>query len=1128
METSGLDELFAEVAVKEQILTPAQVEECRKALEAASKIGLHASLYEVAADKGFVSKHEVLNLLSPLIRQGGRPRLGGFDIISRVGSGRMGVIYKAEQSSLRRIVALRVLPVRMTSHDDVVAAFQNEARRASTLMHRNAAALIDIGESAGLHFMVTQFIEGDNLADLVAREGRLPEKRAVNITTAMADVLESAHARGILHADIKPANIIVAKDGNPILCDFGLPKQMMLLKGPTAPEGPLGSLAFMSPELDRGAADIDGRSDVYSLGAVLFFMLTGQPPFQGTEEEIRAAREEGPPWPKALVPALSKKICAIIQKSMAAQPGRRYNTAAEMLFALRNHARSLPGAMLARMARAVQLQTTVEPQAVSVPGITSTELPRASAQQQVLSEESAVDLPAVPATQPPLTAVPVPAIPVAPPEDISKRKKRRRVLNAAVGGVGLALLIALAFAGTMYYRGKGRELTPAPEPTTEATEQPVATVPPPPKDVIEKSIANERDVDVAKKLLVEAHSYAFVHPNDTDEIIQRFETVIRVAPKSEQAAQAMRRIEEIKQNMGKQVLQAVDKTIADAEESAAADKFQEAVGKLEQALKTAQPEQKARLETGINDLKRRAGLRFQEFRAKAIELARRGNYPEATRVLESAKVLGVPAVLTQIDEETKKIEEARDTAEVSAIERTMESYHTAMLPILRLAENRSYDEAIAECRKAMERPELQGVKEKIATDLAGIALTRDIYSAVSTSGARFAGRRFTISGISGEIASIKDGVISLKTGYKKPLSALKLTEILSLYGGGAKTYSADEYAKRGDFLMYNGDLDGAAAEFESARTKGANVDAQLDKLRLLRNWRRNDAVEDLLSEIRQANLQGDWKKALEMVQKIKADYADTDAYARHVYDIEDLTLMTRARVDAEARLVLVPAGSFIYQKDEERKLPAFYIDKYEVTNAEYGVFLDYIKKTGDHSFCHPDEPKNKDHTPKDWGKERTDQPNCPVTGVDWFDAYAYARFVGKRLPTEEEWERAARGTSGRSFPWGSSKDDSEWVNSSNADGFAGIAPVDSLPAGESECGCANMMGNAEEWTASWLNETSKSSRAIRGGHYQSPTTITITVRGGYEPTTRTKYTGFRCAKDAPEGKSPRKERSTGG
>ncbi len=223
---------------------------------------------------------------------------------------------------------------------------------------------------------------------------------------------------------------------------------------------------------------------------------------------------------------------------------------------------------------------------------------------------------------------------------------------------------------------------------------------------------------------------------------------------------------------------------------------------------------------------------------------------------------------------------------------------------------------------------------------------------------------------------------------------------------------------------------------------------------------------------------------------------------------------------------------------------AFAIDRYEVTNAQYRRFLDANSQSGDHRRCHPHEAAGKDHTPRYWrdfnpllqdpayaatapfGPATFAADNTPVVGVDWFDAYAYAAWVGKRLPTEAEWELAARGTDGRRWPWGN-----EWrwglantggeklggdVSASGfeKDGFIYPAPVGSFPGGRSPFGCDDMAGNAAEWCSDAWPGAAGAERVVRGGgSANAPSSVRCAARVHYEPEFRIHTLGFRCAKD---------------
>jgi formylglycine-generating enzyme required for sulfatase activity len=240
------------------------------------------------------------------------------------------------------------------------------------------------------------------------------------------------------------------------------------------------------------------------------------------------------------------------------------------------------------------------------------------------------------------------------------------------------------------------------------------------------------------------------------------------------------------------------------------------------------------------------------------------------------------------------------------------------------------------------------------------------------------------------------------------------------------------------------------------------------------------------------------------------------------------------------------------------RLKAFAIDRHEVTNAQYRRFLADVRTHGDTAWAHPAQPKGKDHTPRYWKDYNPllrdaryaelvhfnpmtfTRDDAPVVGVDWFDAWAYAKWAGKRLPTEAEWELAARGTDGRRWPWG---DDWAWgrcnivgektgsdirLPGREKDGWIYPAPVGSFPEGRSPYGCDDMAGNAAEWVADWYagdayqrggrdnpaGPAAGTERVVRGGSSQNyPSYTRCAVRAQRDPEFRTFTLGFRCAKD---------------
>lgn len=258
-------------------------------------------------------------------------RFGSYEILSEISRGSFGVVYRAKQQGLDRIVALKVLLAGVHASSEAVNRFQREAKAVARLKHPNIVPIYDIGTHDGHHYFAMEFIEGKPLSQLIS-DG-LTISRALELAEALSDAMESAHQGGVIHRDIKPSNIIVDEKGHPHITDFGLAKQVDLDTKYTLSGTTLGTPAYMPPEQARGEIEkIDARADVYAIGAVLFEMLTGQTPFAGRSllEVVVAVINEPVKPPRQLNPRIHRDVQTIVLKCLEKDKRLRYDSAAEL------------------------------------------------------------------------------------------------------------------------------------------------------------------------------------------------------------------------------------------------------------------------------------------------------------------------------------------------------------------------------------------------------------------------------------------------------------------------------------------------------------------------------------------------------------------------------------------------------------------------------------------------------------------------------------------------------------------------------------------------------------------------------------------------------------------------------
>jgi serine/threonine protein kinase/Tol biopolymer transport system component len=260
--------------------------------------------------------------------------LGKFQIVAEIGQGGMGVVYRGYDPQLKRAVAIKVLAPELTWDPRLVARFRREAQTVAALFHPNIVNIHDIREQDGIHYLVMDLISGQPLSTLIAREGPLPPERAARIIVQLADALDYAHSRGVIHRDIKPANILVEAEDRVVLTDFGIAKAVGAEQLTMTGVRP-GTPQYMSPEQAQGKP-VDGRTDVYSLGVVLYEMLTGRLPYRADTPVnlMRVVARTPPRPPRQWVPAIPVEAERVVLRALAKDSQARYPSAGGMARAL--------------------------------------------------------------------------------------------------------------------------------------------------------------------------------------------------------------------------------------------------------------------------------------------------------------------------------------------------------------------------------------------------------------------------------------------------------------------------------------------------------------------------------------------------------------------------------------------------------------------------------------------------------------------------------------------------------------------------------------------------------------------------------------------------------------------------
>ena len=345
MSETNYDSIFGKLVLDQGFCSEEEVAHCKRQLNDQAREN-PTTLEQLLISNRFITPSQAKRIKEATKEsKDAVEHIPGYKILGKLGAGAMAIVYKAKQLSLDRVVAVKILPRRFSENPDYVQRFYKEGKAAAKLNHNNIVAAYDVGEAGGYHYFVMEYVEGKTLYEDLSKGKIFSEQEAIDITTQVAKALAHAHARGLIHRDVKPKNIMINTAGTVKLADLGLARATDDVQMAKSEAGKaFGTPYYISPEQIRGEMDIDARSDIYSLGATFYHMVTGKVPFDASNpsEVMRKHLKEPLIPPDHINKSLSSGVSEVIEVMMAKRKQDRYASAEELLMDLDAVSRSEP------------------------------------------------------------------------------------------------------------------------------------------------------------------------------------------------------------------------------------------------------------------------------------------------------------------------------------------------------------------------------------------------------------------------------------------------------------------------------------------------------------------------------------------------------------------------------------------------------------------------------------------------------------------------------------------------------------------------------------------------------------------------------------------------------------------